>query len=65
LCGIIYGGGGHFQSRFIDKSGTVWFHDGLLNEGKCKKEKTIDLLSDTKWLKISDDKHMAYCIYRK
>ncbi|KAF9470388.1 hypothetical protein BDN70DRAFT_772887, partial [Pholiota conissans] len=35
LCGIIYGGGGHFRSRLIDKSGMVWLHDGMMNEGKC------------------------------
>ncbi|KAF9471130.1 hypothetical protein BDN70DRAFT_820439 [Pholiota conissans] len=65
LCGIIYGGGGHFRSRIIDKSGTVWFHDGMLNEGNCKMEHMIDLLSDTNWLRQSDDKQMIYCLYRK
>ncbi|KAJ6527313.1 hypothetical protein DFH09DRAFT_935674 [Mycena vulgaris] len=29
LRGIIYGGQNHVTCRFIDSSGTVWFHNGI------------------------------------
>ncbi|KAJ7469704.1 hypothetical protein FB451DRAFT_1368625 [Mycena latifolia] len=35
LRGIIYGGGGHFTSRFIDAAGNVWFHDGIATGRRC------------------------------
>ena len=29
LCGIVYYHSNHFVCRFIDKSGGVWYHDGI------------------------------------
>ncbi|KDR66409.1 hypothetical protein GALMADRAFT_1359834, partial [Galerina marginata CBS 339.88] len=64
LCGIIYGGGAHFVSRIIDRSGTVWFHDGISTGSRCRKEQTVDLLSDLEWLSYYEDKRLLYCIYQ-
>lgn len=29
LTGIVYAGGNHFTSRFIDEAGAIWYHDGM------------------------------------
>ncbi|KAF9470612.1 hypothetical protein BDN70DRAFT_774311, partial [Pholiota conissans] len=51
LCGIIYGGQHHFTSRFIDKSGTIWYHDGMETQNNLLQEMTLTMLSDTAFLR--------------
>ncbi|KAF9540239.1 hypothetical protein CPC08DRAFT_650979 [Agrocybe pediades] len=63
LSGIVYGDGVHFVSRFVDRSGTVWFHDGAVTGRTCVEERRIDLLSDTKWLVSKDNKRILYAYY--
>ncbi|KAI9061414.1 hypothetical protein FKP32DRAFT_1543130, partial [Trametes sanguinea] len=38
LRGIVYHGYEHFTSRYIDRNGTVWFHDGASSGQFCIKE---------------------------
>ena len=65
LCGLIYGGQSHFTSRYIDISGTVWYHDGIATGQACIQEKTITILEDIEWLKSTGDgKVLITCIYR-
>ncbi|KAF9553062.1 hypothetical protein CPC08DRAFT_646077 [Agrocybe pediades] len=63
LSGIVYGDGVHFVSRFIDRSGTVWFHDGAVTGRRCVEERRLDLLSDTKWLLSKGNKRILYAFY--
>ena len=65
LCGIIYGDGFHFVSRVIDASGTVWYHDGITTRSQCRREQTLNLLSDCTWLMTSEGKTMTYNIYKR
>ncbi len=67
LCGIIYGGQQHFTSRYIDKSGTVWYHDGITTGKELIQEYTINLLSDTSQLRkaAEDRKQAILCIYKR
>ena len=41
LCGVIYFGNYHFTSRIIDKSGLIWFHDGIATRNDVIYEGTI------------------------
>ncbi|EPS95061.1 hypothetical protein FOMPIDRAFT_62972 [Fomitopsis schrenkii] len=44
LCGLVYLGGGHFVSRFVDINGTAWYHDGAVTLNACLREaQGIDL----------------------
>ncbi len=63
LRGLIYWGEFHFVSRIIDRSGQVWFHDGITTGSSCQWEGTIDLSSDTKWMRKVGSKTLCYCIY--
>lgn len=38
LTGIIYSGGSHFTSRYIDGSENVWYHDGIQTGDQTHKE---------------------------
>lgn len=65
LCGLIYGGGMHFTSRFIDNTGTVWYHDGIKTGSKCNEEAVVGLLDDTNWLRSTpENKVLIAAIYR-
>ncbi|KAJ7629546.1 hypothetical protein B0H17DRAFT_962868, partial [Mycena rosella] len=46
LRGIIYGGQGHFTSKFIDRNGVVWFHDGITTGRRCTRETELTSLAD-------------------
>ena len=63
LKGLIYFGEFHFVSRIIDGSGQVWFHDGMTTGSSCKWERTIDLSSDTEWMKKAGERVLCLCIY--
>ncbi|KAF8181577.1 hypothetical protein BJ912DRAFT_854550 [Pholiota molesta] len=67
LCGIIYGGQQHFTSRFIDKSGTVWYHDGIETGNTLTQENSLTLLTDTSFLRTaaSNQKQILLCIYKR
>lgn len=43
--GIIYLGGFHFNSRFIDPDGNVWFRDGIVSGRQLIKEIHIDVMT--------------------
>jgi hypothetical protein len=49
LRGIIYGGQGYFTCRFIDKTGDIWFHDGIVTGGNCLPEINIQRVGDRIW----------------
>ncbi|KZT14787.1 hypothetical protein NEOLEDRAFT_1082074, partial [Neolentinus lepideus HHB14362 ss-1] len=36
LTGIIYFGDYHFNCRFIDKKGTIWYNDGMETGWECR-----------------------------
>ena len=63
LRGLIYWGNFHFVSRIVDKSGQVWFHDGITTGASCEWERTIDLSSDTRWLRNARSKELCCCVY--
>jgi hypothetical protein len=63
LRGLIYWGEFHFVSRIIDRSGQVWFHDGMTTGSSCQWEGIIDLSSDTEWMRKAGSKTLCYCIY--
>jgi hypothetical protein len=42
LRGIIYGGNAHFTCRFIDSSGQVWYHDGMVTGRTCISEDVLN-----------------------
>jgi hypothetical protein len=63
LRGLIYWGNFHFVSRIVDKSGQVWFHDGISTRSSCEWERTIDLVSDTLWLMKAGSKKLCCCVY--
>jgi len=51
LQGVIYCGGSHFVSRYIDLDGVVWYHDGITTASKCVREAHINSLPDEEWLR--------------
>jgi len=63
LRGLIYWGDFHFVSRIIDKSGQVWFHDGMTTGSSCQWEGMIDLSSDSEWMRKAGSKSLCYCVY--
>lgn len=65
LCGLIYAGDGHFNSRVFDQNGSVWKHDGMENGGQFRYEKLIDLLTDMKQFENNNNKTIMYHIYKK
>ncbi|KAI0330960.1 hypothetical protein GY45DRAFT_1213749, partial [Cubamyces sp. BRFM 1775] len=38
LTGVVYHGYNHFTCRYLDPSGTVWFHDGATSGSSCIRE---------------------------
>jgi len=47
LNGVIYFGNYHFTSRIIDKSGLIWFHDGIATGNDVIYEGTPDSIDLT------------------
>ncbi|KZT19600.1 hypothetical protein NEOLEDRAFT_1077501, partial [Neolentinus lepideus HHB14362 ss-1] len=41
LRGLIYFGDFHFTSRFVSKTGDIWFNDGTTTGRECRKEGNI------------------------
>ncbi|KAJ7043000.1 hypothetical protein C8F04DRAFT_945047 [Mycena alexandri] len=50
LRGIIYGGHGHFTSRYISQNGAIWYHDGVTTGRRCTLEGNITHLNDMRVL---------------
>ncbi|KIM40837.1 hypothetical protein M413DRAFT_72469 [Hebeloma cylindrosporum] len=63
LRGLIYYEDFHFVSRIVDNSGQVWFHDGITTKSYCEWERTINLSSETQWMRTADSRDLIYCIY--
>ncbi|RDX40901.1 hypothetical protein OH76DRAFT_1365452 [Lentinus brumalis] len=64
LCGIVYHKPSHFVSRIIDKSGGVWYHDGIANGGKVVYYDNIVNYNHKK-LQTTGDYVMAMLLYTK
>ncbi|EPQ51294.1 hypothetical protein GLOTRDRAFT_48993 [Gloeophyllum trabeum ATCC 11539] len=41
LTGMVYHGEYHFNCRFIDKTGTIWYNDGISTGRQCVIEGTL------------------------
>ncbi|KAI0367200.1 hypothetical protein BV20DRAFT_1000944 [Pilatotrama ljubarskyi] len=41
LGGVIYHGSNHFTARFIDRSRSVWYHDGAASTANCVRERSL------------------------
>lgn len=65
LSGLIYGNGTHFTSRIIDKSGVVWYHDGIETRSSCIQERVLTLQSSTEWLRTCNGSELVYLLYRR
>ncbi|EPQ55490.1 hypothetical protein GLOTRDRAFT_41520, partial [Gloeophyllum trabeum ATCC 11539] len=39
--GIVYLGDCHFNSRFIDKMGKIWYNNGIVTARQCTEEGNI------------------------
>ncbi|KAI0649973.1 hypothetical protein C8Q79DRAFT_901514 [Trametes meyenii] len=59
LCGVIYLGGEHFTSRYIDDDGVSWYHDGMITGRTCIREDHYTNLN----LWISRDRTATHLIY--
>ncbi len=46
LKGLIYFGGFHFTSQFIDKNNGVWYHDGVETDQTCQFQGQLNNLSN-------------------
>ncbi|TFK79135.1 hypothetical protein K466DRAFT_506089 [Polyporus arcularius HHB13444] len=64
LCGIVYHKPSHFVSRIIDKSGGIWYHDGIANGGKVVYYNNIVNYNHKK-LQTTCDYVMAMLLYTK
>ncbi|KAJ7022367.1 hypothetical protein C8F04DRAFT_971599 [Mycena alexandri] len=65
LRGIIYGGQAHFTSRFVDKEGVMWFHDGITTASRCLEEVGYRSILDLLSLQRCGDKHAVAVVYAK
>ena len=50
LCGVIYFDKWHFVARIVDKSGGIWYHDGMKTGERVKYEKNMVSISNAGWL---------------
>ena len=60
LSGVIYFGNYHFTSRIIDKSGLIWFHDGIATKNDVIYEGTITSNID---LSVCKERFASAAIY--
>ncbi|KAJ6574183.1 hypothetical protein B0H19DRAFT_935138 [Mycena capillaripes] len=65
LCGIIYGGEGHFTYRYVKKGGEMWFHDGITTGGDCLPEVGIHRVQDRLILRRCGEKKAVAVIYAR
>jgi hypothetical protein len=65
LRGIIYGGQGHFTSRFVDVHGYMWFHDGITTGSTCLPEANLLPVSDPLSLHYYGEKKAVAVLYAR
>ncbi|KAJ7734608.1 hypothetical protein B0H16DRAFT_1327487 [Mycena metata] len=63
--GIVYGGGRHFTARIIERSGAVWFHDGITTGSKCIEEINFRNVPDPLTLHKCGEKTAVSVIYAR
>ena len=56
LKGLIYLGSFHFTCRIIDKTGRVWYHDGIRTGKHCQFEGKLSEFTAKKWAKVKNKK---------
>ena len=59
LYGLIYHGDHHFSCRVVDKSGGIWFHDGIHTKKNCEYEGNISQVDPNMLMKA---RHGRICI---
>ncbi|KZT23610.1 hypothetical protein NEOLEDRAFT_1069101 [Neolentinus lepideus HHB14362 ss-1] len=62
LTGIIYFGNYHFNCRFIDKKGNIWYNDGMETGRECRLDGNLSNVSLSD-LNICRGKNIATVIY--
>ena len=62
LKGLVSHGNYHFTCRIIDKSGTIWFHDGMTTGHITLKEGKFGRVSQPN-LKVCRDKQLCLALY--
>ncbi|KAJ6462726.1 hypothetical protein DFH09DRAFT_952458 [Mycena vulgaris] len=65
LRGIIYGGQNHVTCRFIDSSGTVWFHNGIPTGRACIRDASLEGRYNPMALHKCGEKLAAAVIYTR
>ncbi|KAJ7161114.1 hypothetical protein C8R46DRAFT_905054 [Mycena filopes] len=65
LRGIIYGGQGHFTCRFVDRSGGLWFHDGITTGRRCLQEVNLSAITRLLDLQRCGEKTAVAVIYAR
>ncbi|KAI0026529.1 hypothetical protein K488DRAFT_66248, partial [Vararia minispora EC-137] len=60
LRGIIYYGGAHFTSCIINKSGQVFYHDGIETGRRCVYQGTLSTIHN---LQVYKDRRAIALIY--
>ncbi|KAJ7455635.1 hypothetical protein B0H11DRAFT_1739702 [Mycena galericulata] len=63
--GIIYGGQRHFTSRIIDKTGFVWFHDGISTGRHCRPEGQFGDIRNLEDLHRCGEKNAVGLVYAR
>ncbi|KAH9855420.1 hypothetical protein C2E23DRAFT_723963 [Lenzites betulinus] len=59
LRGLIYWGSDHFTSRYIDRSGDVWYNDGITTGSECILEQGENLIN----LACARDRSLTHAIF--
>ncbi|KAJ7015742.1 hypothetical protein C8F04DRAFT_985019 [Mycena alexandri] len=65
LRGIIYAGQAHFTCRYIERDGTMWFHDGITTGRNCLEEVKLQSLPDKLILHRCGEKRVTAVIYAR
>ena len=63
LAGIVYLGGYHFTSRFVEKNGNVRYHDGIETGGSCFVEGKLNTLTPSS-LRRCKDRLASMVVYK-
>lgn len=63
LKGMIYFGGYHFTSQFVDKDDNVWYHDGIETGHRCEFQGSLHAMTNDMILK-THNKVLCTVIYQ-
>ncbi|KAJ7039969.1 hypothetical protein C8F04DRAFT_948942 [Mycena alexandri] len=63
LRGVIYGGHGHFTSRYVSHNGAIWYHDGITTGRQCRLEGNITHVNDMSVLSSCGDNRALAVLY--